>query len=234
MTTTPESSPTYLHLPALLTTTELSIIDGLIMQGNFVDGKETATNTAKSVKENLQMPLDGSPQKEQIQQVVMGAISRSITLQAAVMPKYILPPLISKYEAGMKYGLHVDNPFMGHQFTIRTDVGITIFLSDPSTYTGGELLVRSPAGLLNYKLMRGDAICYPTTQLHEVTPVTEGTRLAAVTWMQCAVRDAHKRELLYQLKTSQQSLESQAPQCAEDTNTLQQVHSNLIRMWAEL
>ena len=214
---------------------ELDMMGRLLSSANFEDGGATATDAAKSVKRNLQLPKTGSLEKQQIDALVLNAIAQSPLIQAALLPSRVLPPIISKYEPGMHYGMHVDSPIMGDPQVgaIRTDVGMTIFLSEPSSYEGGELAIITQAGEQRYKLNPGDAIIYPTTQVHGVLPVTAGIRLAAVTWMQCAVRNAQQREMLFQLKTVQAALEKQNPQAAENLLLLQ-VYSNLIRMWAEI
>lgn len=222
----------YLHIRQLLKPEELETVIGLANMGRFVDGKLTATDAAASVKSNMQMPLEGSHESQQIGNIVMRAIVQNPTVQAAIMPKIILPPIISKYQPGMNYGLHVDSPLMGSQYTIRTDVGMTLFLSDPESYEGGELVIHSEVGEIKYKLAKGDAIIYSTTKLHKVSPVTSGERLAVVTWMQCVVRDPQKREILLGLNKALQKIREKG--LTEEHLMVQQAYSNLIRMWAEL
>ncbi len=225
----------YLTVPGLLKPMELDMINRIVSSARFEDGTATATDAAKSVKHNLQLPKTGSIEKQQTDAIVMNAIAQSPLIQVALMPTRILPPIISKYEPGMHYGMHVDSPIMGDPQVgaIRTDVGMTIFLSEPGSYEGGELAIHTQSGEQRYKLNPGDAIIYPTTQVHGVLPVSKGIRLVAVTWMQCAVRNAQQREILFHLKTVQANLEKQNPQ-GEENLALLQVYSNLIRMWAEL
>ncbi len=221
----------YLHLKGMLSSEHLSAILNLINQADFETGTASATGNAAQVKDNLQIRAEDNPHAQQIAQIVMQAISTNVSLQSSVLPKAILPPLVSKYVPGMKYGMHVDSPLMGSQYTIRTDVGMTLFLSEPDTYEGGELLVKTETGDVKFKLAAGDAIVYPTTKLHQVLPVIKGVRMAVVTWMQSAVRDGNQREILSQLNYVIQSLgESQVNERLE----LQQAYSNLLRMWAEL
>lgn len=225
----------YLIVPGLLKPMELDFIDRALDSAAFEDGAATASDAAKSVKRNLQLPKQGSPEKQQIGAIALHAIHQSPLIHAALMPKIILQPLISKYEPGMHYGHHVDSPIMSDEngMTIRTDVGMTIFLSDPQTYEGGELEVYTEIGPQRFKLNKGDAIIYPTTAIHGVLPVTSGIRLAAVTWLQCAVRDSAKREILFQLKSTQALVEMRDKNAPENLALLQ-VYSNLVRMWAEL
>lgn len=230
----PALGSSYLIVPGLLKPEELGLIDRLLESAAFVDGAATATDAAKAVKQNLQLPKHGSAERQQIGAVVMNAISQSPLIHAALMPKMVLQPIVSRYEPGMHYGHHVDSPLMADEnATIRTDVGMTLFLSDPNTYEGGELEVFTPCGPQRFKLGRGDAIIYPTTAIHGVIPVVSGVRLAAVTWMQCAVREADKREILFQLKSAQALVERKDAQSPESL-TLMQVHSNLVRMWADI
>ncbi len=227
-----EQSATYIQVKGLLKPQELAAIDELLVQSTFTDGRLTATGAAQQVKNNLQLS-PGSETAAQLQAIILNAISQSPMIQAAIMPKMVLPPLFSRYEAGMQYGWHVDSPLAGQMPTIRSDVSMTVFLAEPASYQGGELVIQTEAGNMAYKLNKGDAIIYPTTRLHVVNPVVSGTRQVAVTWMQCAVKEAGKRELLLQLNTAQQMVYQRNPQAPEYL-VLQQVYSNLVRMWVDL
>lgn len=222
----------YLQIDSLIDRNELSNILTLIGQAGFADGKSTATDSAASVKKNLQISAENNFHAQQIGQIVMQAVSRNKRIQSAIQPKMLLPPLVSQYEPGMHYGMHVDSPLMGSQYTIRTDVGMTLFLSPPETYEGGELEVLTESGMKHFKLAAGSAIIYPTTRLHQVIPVTKGKRIAVVSWMQCAVRDPAKREIIDQI--NQVLIELSSTEHQSSRLVLQQVYSNLVRMWAEL
>jgi PKHD-type hydroxylase len=223
-----------IHVQGLLKPEELRVIDSILPDIPFEDGKTTATGAAREVKNNLQSPkLDNAPSMK-VQQIVMTAVGTSPYIQAALMPKFILPPIISKYRDGMQYGWHTDSPLMADRNqVIRADLSITVFLSDPETYAGGELVIHTPTGFVPYKLQKGDAVIYPTTRLHCVNPVTEGERVAAVTWMQSIIADTEKRDLLFQLKTVQETLGQQNGNSGEHL-VLQQAYCNLLRMWAEI
>jgi PKHD-type hydroxylase len=110
---------------------------------------------------------------------------------------------------------------------------MTIFLSDPERYEGGELIIQTDAGASAFKPAKGDAVLYPCQYLHCVNEVKSGARLAAVTWIQSNVKSPEQRQILFQLNQIHASLYQQAPNAAE-TNLLLQTHSNLFRMWAEL
>ena len=222
-----------LHVPGLLSPGQLQKADNLLPSLQFIDGKSTASGAALQVKNNLQVSKEAHQAHPELQQLVGQAILSSPMIQQAIMPSKILPPLISKYESNMHYGWHTDSPLMGTDYIIRVDVSITVFLNHPSEYEGGELVIHGPGGFVQYKLAKGDAIIYPTTRLHAVNKVTSGNRIAAVTWMQCAIKNPEQRELLFQFKAANDAIG------AEKANTteyllLQQVYSNLIRMWAEV
>lgn len=222
-----------MHIQQLLSVEELSKIDSLMQQIPFENGKNTATGAAKELKNNLQATRDENPYKRQLQQLVFSAIAMNPVIQAGVMPKNILPPIISKYSNGMEYGWHTDSPVMTIDYTIRVDLSITVFLSEPDSYKGGELVIHTPSGFVEYKLKRGDAIVYPTTKIHRVNPVTEGERVACVTWMQSLVKDTEKREMLYQLKTAQEMIAVNGL-TSDENLLLLQIYSNLTRMWTDL
>lgn len=223
-----------IYVQGLLKPEELQAIDGLLASIPFEDGKATASGPAREVKNNLQSPRTDNEASQHIQQIVMTAVATSPYIQAAVIPKFILPPIISKYREGMQYGWHTDSPLMSDRhMTIRADLSMTLFLCEPETYAGGELVIHTPTGFVPYKLKKGDAVIYPTTRLHCVNPVTEGERVAAVSWMQCVVPDTEKRDLLFQLKTVQETLSQQNGNSPEHL-VLQQAYCNLVRMWAEM
>jgi PKHD-type hydroxylase len=147
------------------------------------------------------------------------------------VPKLIRPPVLSRYRPGMAYGTHIDTPIMRRPVPMRLDLSTTIFLSDPTTYAGGELCIETPYGEKRVKLPAGDAILYPTTMLHRVEEITEGERLAAVTWIQSMVQDQSKRSILYDLAVVTQWIQGAAPQSVQ-YQTLNNTRSNLTRMWA--
>jgi PKHD-type hydroxylase len=194
----------------------------------FVDGKATAGADARLVKHNTQV-AEADPQLRAMQRKVTDALHRHRLFAMAARPQTIRAPLFSRYEPGMTYGDHVDNAMMGG---MRVDVSVTIFLSDPASYEGGDLVIASSAGEQDVKLAAGSAVVYPTTALHRVAPVTAGVRLAAVTWVRSLVRDAGCREILFDLETARHAIRQRSGQTAE-TDLLAKVQSNLLRHWIE-
>jgi len=142
----------------------------------------------------------------------------------------IVPPLFSRYENGMHYGEHTDNAVMTN---VRTDLALTVFLSPPGDYDGGELVMNADRDPRRVKLPAGSAIAYSAATLHRVEPVTRGERLAAVTWVQSMVRDAARRELLEDMGRVLRHLRAGVPN-GHETLLLAKSHANLLRMWSDV
>ncbi|MBD3886244.1 Fe2+-dependent dioxygenase [Phormidium tenue FACHB-886] len=215
----------------VLAPAELDSITSKLEAAEFIDGKATAGWHARLVKHNTQLPK-GSPALEVVRASINTALQRNNLFQAAVRPKLIRPVTISRYEVGMSYGTHIDDALMS-QPQMRSDVSMTLFLSDPATYEGGELVIESPQGEQSFKLAAGSIIVYPSSTLHRVEPVLQGVRLAAVTWIQSLVRDPNDRELLFDLDTARQLLFEKQGKTAE-FDLIAKCHANLLRKWAEL
>lgn len=223
-----ELHSSYLHIKQLLTADQLHQIKLIKQQANYTDGKHSASNAAKSVKHNLQMEQQ-SQAYMRIQQILLMALNQNNTFRTATFIKNIYPFIISKYGEGMEYGWHVDSPLMGDM--MRTDIALTIFLNEPDEYEGGELELLTPSGNKLYKLSAGDAICYPCQQVHRVNKVTKGEREVAVTWIQSMVKNTEQRKMLFDAQQIINQLHHSGE--TETANQLQQLHSNLLRMWAE-
>jgi PKHD-type hydroxylase len=167
-----------------------------------------------------------------LRELVETALRRNALFQSAIQPKIIHSVLFSRYETGMSYGRHVDNALMGNQAFLRSDVSFTLFLSSPSTYEGGELIIEYSDGDRTYKLEAGSMIVYPSSTLHQVETVTEGVRLAAVGWVQSLVRDANEREILFDLDTARRSIFAKEGKTIE-FDLISKSYVNLLRKWAE-
>jgi len=115
----------------------------------------------------------------------------------------------------------------------RSDVSMTLFLNPPDSYDGGELVVRTPFGDRQVKLAAGDAVVYPSSSVHRVAPVTRGERLVVLTWIQSYVRDAARRELLFELNRAREHLLATDPD-EEPAKQVDRSYANLLRMWAEV
>ena len=217
-------------IPDILDWGEIKKIRQAIGEAAFKDGKLTAGYRAKRVKNNLQLDKD-APGAQEVKNLVLAGLKRNKAFQIAALPRTIRPPLISRYQEGMNYGRHVDDALMPGEPKVRSDLSITVFLSSPEDYDGGELVMDSPFGRQEVKLPAGAAVVYPSSTLHRVAPVTRGERLAAVTWARSYVRDAAQRELLHDLHAVQKKMAAAMPDEPE-TDLAFKTYSNLLRMWS--
>ena len=218
-------------IPDILEWPEIKKIRTAIEYGEFLDGKKTAGYRARRVKHNQQMDRTTDAAK-QVKAAVVAALRRNKTFQRVALPRTIRPPLISRYQVGMNYGLHVDDAMMGSRVKERNDIAVTVFLNDPGDYDGGALVMSSPFGEQEIKLPAGHAVVYPSSTLHRVAPATRGERLAAVTWVQSHVRDPARREILYDVYRMRETLAKLDPD-GEAADLAFKAHANLLRMWSE-
>ena len=221
------------EIEGLLQPAQLNKIDEILAKSTFVDGKLTAGKAASRVKNNEE--LKGEPQQmELLIRILTSALAHNATFRSAVLPYRMADPIFARYQHGMTYGDHVDDPLMGLSGQrFRSDVSMTIFLRDPESYEGGELVVRTTFGEKRVKLKAGSAVIYPSSSLHHVAEVTGGERLVALAWIQSYVRDPAQRELLYELDLAREHLLEHAEE-EPTTGLVDKSYANLLRMWSDV
>ena len=202
----------------------------------WIDGRATAGHQGAAVKRNLQLAEDSAAAQE-LGAVVVGALERHPLFLSAALPARIYPPMFNRYDGAevMHFGTHVDGAIRlvpGTGMKLRTDVAATLFLSDPLSYDGGELVIEDTSGTQTVKLPAGDMVLYPATSRHRVTPVTRGVRLASFFWVQSMVRDDAQRALLFDLDMALVRLSPAAPG-HRSLVELTGCYHNLLRRWAE-
>jgi PKHD-type hydroxylase len=212
----------------VLTADEVKSIRAALAKARFIDGRETAGFAARLVKNNRQAATR-DPSLDTLRDLIEGRLRAHEVFTMAARPKAFAPFLFSKTAPGMEYGTHVDDALMRG---LRTDVAFTLFLCDPKTYRGGELVIEGHDGEDSYKLPAGSMIAYPATTLHRVNPVTRGERIVCAGWARSFVRDAAQRELLFDLDTARRRMFAREGKSA-DFDLLSKSLSNLLRMWAE-
>jgi PKHD-type hydroxylase len=216
----------------LIDTATIAKLRSWMAEAAFEDGRATAGGNAAKVKRNEQVsddPKNRDPRLLEMQDLVADALWDSDLFVSAAQPKDILSPLFSRYTPGMSYGTHMDNARIGG---MRVDLSLTLFLSDPADYDGGELVIDFATGTREIKLPAGSGVLYPTTELHRVAEVTRGQRLAVVTWVRSLVRDGGKRQILLDLKTAHHQLSNQVGKTPE-VDLLSRAYTNLLRRWVE-
>jgi PKHD-type hydroxylase len=194
----------------------------------FVDGRQTAGWAARLVKRNEQ--AEAGEQLDSVRHVIGEALAANELFGLAARPKELTPIMISRYSGGeQRYGTHVDDALMRG---MRSDLSFTLFLANPDSYDGGELVIEQSAGEHSFKLEAGAMIVYPTTTLHRVEPVTRGCRIVAFGWVRSFVRSAERREILFDLELARRQLFDQQGK-TPIFDLLSKSNANLFRMWAE-
>lgn len=223
------------EVPQVLTAEEVAHCRRVLEETAWVDGRVTAGFQSARTKNNLQVP-ETAPQAQELQRLVLQALKRNPLFTTAALPFRIFPPLFNRYDEGMHFGAHVDNALRfppGGGAPLRTDVSVTLFLTDPADYEGGELVIQDTFGTQSVKLEAGAAIVYPSSSLHRVEPVTGGSRWSSFFWVQSMVGDDGQRRLLFEMDQAISSLAGRMP---DDPATVQLTacYHNLLRRWAEV
>jgi PKHD-type hydroxylase len=223
----------FLTLASVLSPADVSEIRTRSESLGWLPGKLTAGPRARAVKHNLQADLS-TPAGEALHSTLLATVSAHGVLRAAARPHRFSRFLLSRTEDGGHYGRHVDNAVMlERDGALRTDLSFTLFLSDPESYDGGELVIETPSGDYQAKPNAGDLVLYPSGAIHEVRPVTRGSRLACVGWIESRVPDASARNILFDLENLKVSLTAQLPAQAPEILALDKCVGALLRRWVK-
>ncbi|MDO8378426.1 Fe2+-dependent dioxygenase [Phenylobacterium sp.] len=225
-----------LQVPGLLNPAEVAKVRGLIDAGDWADGNATSGAQSALAKDNLQLAED-SPAAHEAGVLIREALTRNPLFMSAALPHTVYPPLFNRYGGGQAFGDHIDNALRFHRDTgvrIRTDLSATLFLAEPETYDGGELVIEDTFGAHEVKLPAGDLILYPASSLHRVEPITRGERVGSFFWIQSLVRQDAQRALLFDMDLAIQRVAGQSGLGDPAVVSLTGAYHNLLRMWSEL
>jgi len=223
-----------LTVPHLLSAAQVAEFRKALEAAEWVDGKATAGYLSSRTKDNEQVP-EGHPLARRLGNVVLDELDKNALFISAALPLKVLPPLLNRYTGGQSYGGHIDGavrPIAGTPHRVRTDLSATVFLSDPTEYDGGELMIGEQGAERAVKLPAGDMVLYGGGTIHRVMPVTRGVRLAAFFWVQSMVRDEGRRAILFDLDGSIQQL-GRTGADHDACVRLAGVYHNLLREWAD-
>jgi len=224
-------------VPAALSANELAEVRRLVLNGVWEDGKATAGQQSELAKRNLQ--LRSSDENAQAAgQIVLSSLAKNGLFMSAALPQRVFPPLFNRYDASGGHGFdnHVDNVIRflpDGSGRIRTDLSSTLFLSDPDSYDGGELIIEDTYGEHSVKLPAGDMVLYPSTSLHRVAPITRGSRVASFFWVQSMIRDDGQRALLLEMDAAIRTLAANVSDEDPSIVSLTGSYHNLLRRWAD-
>jgi len=222
-------------IPDLLSPIQFAEIRSLIDVAEWIDGNATSGAQSALAKRNEQLP-EASDAAQRAGSIILDALAASPLFVAAALPLKVFPPLFNRYGEGQGFDTHVDNAIRirrGSDFRIRSDLSATLFLAEPDSYDGGELVIEGQFGEQAVKLPAGHMILYPASSLHHVTPVTRGARVASFFWIQSMVRDDGARRILFDLDSAVQSVAGDRGQGDAAVVQLTGVYHNLLRRWAD-
>jgi len=220
------------EIKSLLTPAEIERMRSLASTMQFVEGR--VSNQTNPTKNNLQAARVGAdPRYTESVKIVTDALARSREFREFAFPKRLSEPLLSRYDTGMGYGAHPDSPYLpvAPAGLLRTDLSATIFIADPETYQGGELVVYLGNRHVVFKASAGDAVIYPSTKLHEVSKVTRGSRLVSIVFIESIIADEYKRTQIFELNEIA-ALEG-GNMSWENRMRFEVARNNLMRMWSE-
>jgi PKHD-type hydroxylase len=222
----------FIQIPELLDKDQVKTVTKVLDKAKFLDGKTNVVGPAATAKNNLQLDREKAGDISEIDQIIIGQLGQAPAIRSGCLPKKILAPSYCKYEKGMSYTPHTDHPVMGSSPPVRTDIAVVIFLSEPDSYEGGELAVKSEVGDITFKPEAGHAVVYPGSALHSIQEVTKGVRLVAATWIQSIILESEKRQLLLELDMAAGLVSKNSPD-SDESRILAKTHGNLMRMWSE-
>ncbi|UPG96287.1 Fe2+-dependent dioxygenase [Luteibacter aegosomatissinici] len=224
-----------LQIENIITADDTATLLSRLREAQWDDGRVTAGYQSAQAKRNTQVAED-DPIARALGDALVERLLANPTFFAAALPLRIYPPLFNRYEGGQAFGMHVDNAIRYDRrhtppLAVRTDLSATLFLNDPESYDGGELIVEDTYGTHAIKLPAGHMVLYPGSSLHRVAPVTRGARTACFFWVQSMVPDAMRRRLLFDMDLSIQELASKGAD-AGAVLRLTGVYHNLLREWS--
>ena len=218
----------FLQIENFLTAAEVQSVAEIARQAKFIEGRRS--NPHNVTKNNvIQDPNDAIGQKAS--QIALAAIHRNEEVRNFVFPLRVAVPTLSRYDVGMNYGAHTDAAFLPIAAQpLRSDVSCTMFIANRADYAGGELLIYLGSEVVSIKGEAGSAIFYPSTTVHQVAPVTSGSRLVMITFIESQIPDQQQRELLHTL-SEVRAIEGLKMDWRTRTH-LEYVIANLHRMWS--
>src|SRR5512147_1378784 len=122
-----------LHVPHVLSKTEVADLRAAIDAAPWVDGNVTSGAQSALAKRNLQLPEESEAART-AGKIVLDALEKAPLFIAGALPLKVFPPLFNRYRAGHKFDTHIDNALRvqrGGDFRIRSDLSATLFLSEP-------------------------------------------------------------------------------------------------------
>lgn len=209
-------------------------------QMNWKEGKARTKELTGTIKKNKELKPNESPAVAAIStDLCKMVVSNQEFSEFTQMQKMMAFKFNNYDEPGGTYHRHTDAPYMGD---VRTDFTLVLCLTDPDTYKGGDHHVVDPLGFETIiRPRQGELMVYETGYPHWVTPVSEGTRISALSWAQSQFSQERQRGLVVTMRHLSQDLEHAMSETTDPELKAQYrkwfvdtgvVHSGLFRMWA--
>jgi len=190
------------------------------------DGTSTAAGQARSVKANQQADPDHRLARAAMEKIRTALLAHP-AFRAFAQPDQIVRIMLSRYNAGMAYGDHVDAAIIDGA---RADLSFTVFLSDPDDYAGGALVIDQTTHEDRFREPAGTAVIYSASTVHRVEPVERGHRLACVGWVRSRIACPETRRLLFELDRTIGTLKADSAVDPAMTVRLSNVRNGLLRL----
>ena len=218
----------YVDIYQLLEPEEALQMGQIVDSMEWKQGKARTKEATGTIKRNLEIKAcDSEEAKTLLRQLGDKAVQSELRNHHFLKKSFGFK--FNKYTETGEYKRHGDAPIMGG--SVRTDLACTLSLSDPSTYEGGNLCYEEPNGEhTEIRLQPGQCVVYPCHMPHWVTPVTKGSRIAAITWFESMFRDLEQRLLLRRFNKVINDMEA-ADMDGDIRVTLGTIYSKLVRNW---
>jgi len=151
--------------------------------------EQTLVSDLKKRNTNVSFFMNGSPVHSIIQKII-DEICYLGSKYYGVNIADIEPVQYAEYEKEMFYGWHTDSPSTPTNEFIR-DLSISLILNSKEEYTGGSLQMITSNCVSTDNIItprdvevqeQGTLIVFPSSMLHQVTPVLSGVRKSLVLW----------------------------------------------------
>ena len=202
---------------------------------DFLKLQQWEDNILSNMCRNKQILMgDGNHDADEQMENLLGSIIGSQIFNTCTIPKNFGRPAFNRYDVGDEYRMHSDAAFVGNDPEVRTDFAVTLFLSAPSSYSGGELILRTPTGTTTkIKEPAGTLVFYPAGLMHRVDPVASGTRFAFVGWVESHIQDVQKRDIMVEMAMACDEL-GHVPGLNDLSQRFQSILQNLYRQWMKI
>ena len=204
-----------------------------------------APEQARSITANLAIVPGATPSGFQTTEpaLQMGhdfrvALAENQVFQEATLARRMTPFSMLRLQNGSEYAFDLDNFVIGGEEAVRADLVMSIFLSAPEAYQGGDLVVIDGTSIERIRMNAGDAVIYPANNFHRVDPVRGGERWSAEAFIQSQIRDGDQRQVLAEIHAVlgwiSQPKPEEAATLGPAIKALRRARANLGRMWTEL